>query len=113
MNQILFYVGIVFAIFSFTLTIVIFLRENIIEATKYYFKIQNKKNNKFKNKKENNKKGKITIEVDNTEMLSDQTILLEGEDTEILRIAKNYATTLLSAEEETDILQTYEKNNLL
>lgn len=101
MNEAFFYTGIVFTIFFLVLSIIIFIRQNIIEAIKYYFKIQNKKNSVKLTKKENDK-----VNVNKNE-----TMLIDSNETEVLNIAKNYATTILEAEDDTEILENYNEED--
>lgn len=94
MSEIMFYCGIVFSIFFMIATIVYFIKANILEAFKYYFKIQ--KSNKMKN---NNNVLSFKKNIVNKD------ISKENEDeTSIINIAENYATTLLDAEDSTQLL---------
>ena len=95
MNEAFFYIGIVLAVVSFIVSIILFFTENILEVIRYYRKVGSIKPIKAA------KAGRPSItEAQAPAQVAEgrDTVLLENNETELLDIAQNYATVLLDAE---------------
>lgn len=103
MSEVMFYCGSVFSIFLFIVSVLYFFKAHIIEAFRYYFKIQKgaKRDNKIKMRKTNSVSSADVTR--NKDIMEGETNLLENE-TDIISAAENYATTLLDAESSTELL---------
>ena len=117
MNELFFYGGVVLTIFFLVLSVVIFIKFKIIEVLKYYFMRVNKKkfDKSYISEFTRNIKAKTMGLRDSTEILGTaNTDSKDGEEenTDILDIAKNYATALLDAES-TVFLPEIEENEEL
>ena len=107
MNEAFFYIGIVLAVVSFIVAIILFFTENILEVIRYYRKASSIKPVKVA------KVGRPSITEAQTQAQTPaqtpapapkgrDTVLLENNETVILDIAQNYATVILDAESNHD-----------
>lgn len=93
MNEILFYAGIVFCVFFFILSIILFFSQHIAATVKYFSKVKTK--HKFVKKQNNN----ICPPQEDTAKL-----LNKADETELLNFAYGETTILLNADDERTVL---------
>jgi hypothetical protein len=90
MDEFLFYVGIVLSVTFFILSVILFFTQRIPSVIRFLLKISNRKPIKVSKKESTTVSTRQAINDTGTELLQDQT--------ELLNIAQNFATALLDVE---------------